>query len=188
MINISQHSIKFLNAYACLLICVVLIIAQTMQYFLNELPCPLCLFQRVGFIGIAAGFLLNCYDRPKQLYYFVSVLSALLTFSVGLRQVLLHIVPNTGVYGSTFLGLHLYTWSVILSSMMLLLMTGLILISPQQFNEAKANKTKARKPYLFFQGLFVLLVLLILSNTVITFGICGLGVCPSDPTHYLWNT
>lgn len=188
MITISQRTIKFLNASACLLICIVLIIAQTMQYFLNELPCPLCLFQRVGFIGIAMGFLLNCYDKPKQLYYFVSILSALLTFGVGLRQVLLHIVPNTGVYGSAFLGIHLYTWSVILSSMMLLFITGLILISPQQFNQPKTDKIKVKKPHLFLQCLFLLLVLLTLSNAVITFGICGFGVCPSDPTHYLWNT
>jgi hypothetical protein len=188
MKSLSQQTIKNLNAISCLSICIVLIIAQSIQLYLYELPCPLCLLQRVGFLGIAFGFLLNAYDTPRPFYYFTSMISAIFTLSVGLRQVLLHIVPNTGVYGSPILGLHLYTWSVVLGSAFLVWIIILLLLNGQQFSQlTKETKEIIKHKPVFTRCLFGLLMLLALTNTITTFGICGLTVCPSDPTQYIWS-
>jgi disulfide bond formation protein DsbB len=181
--NLSQYAIKNLNACSCFMICIILVLAQMTQFYLHELPCPLCLLQRIGFIGIAFGFLLNAYEKPRRFYYFISIVSALFTLSVGLRQVLLHIIPNTGVYGSAIFGLHLYTWSVLIASAVILWITLLLLTNNSQFNDLPQ-----KKPTLSFKILFFLLMAITLTNILTTFAICGFSVCPSDPNHYLWQS
>ncbi len=48
---------------------------------------------------------------------------------VGVRQVLLHILPHDLGYGNTFLGLHFYTWSAIISFSLILLMSIIPIVS-----------------------------------------------------------
>ena len=60
------------------------------------------------------GFLLNLRFGVQPLHYGLSILAALFGVAVAGRQVLLHIVPGSGAYGSALFGLHLYTWSLIL--------------------------------------------------------------------------
>lgn len=183
MNQLNLQTVRHLNAFACLAICLVLLMAQFLQLSLYELPCPLCLLQRVGFVGIAFGFLMNAYDRPHQFYYFISIISAVFTLSTGLRQVLLHIAPNTGAYGSAFLGLHLYTWSVVLASGFLIGIVLLLLLCNTQFDQP----SKQKAPILLYRYIFILLIFITLMNALTTFSICGFEICPSNPTHYIWS-
>src|SRR5512144_1680427 len=91
-----------------------LLVAFGLQFALNELPCPLCMLQRVALVLCGFGFLLNLRFGAQPLHYGLSILSALFGFAAAGRQVLLHIVPGTGAYGSALFGLHLYAWSLIL--------------------------------------------------------------------------
>ena len=47
---------KILNALDVIGIIIILIVAFGFQFYLKELPCPLCLLQRVGLIAMAFGF------------------------------------------------------------------------------------------------------------------------------------
>src|SRR5262245_44049143 len=95
-------------------IAIVLLVAFGMPFALNELPCPLCILQRAALVLCGFGFLLNLRFGVQPLHYGLSILAALFGAVVAGRQVLLHIVPGTGAYGSALFGLHLYTWSLIL--------------------------------------------------------------------------
>lgn len=177
-----MNYIKNINAALCLQICIILCMAQGMQFFYHELPCPLCLIQRVGYIGMAFGYILNAYDRPRPIHYAISLISAMFTASVAIRQILLHIVPNTGVYGASFFGFHLYVWSFLISSFNILLIS-ILFINMQQFNVS----AKVKSSYHFaYKIIFIGIIILALVNSVTTFHLCGLNSCPENPIRYLW--
>ena len=48
-----------LNMFGLLGISLILTVAFFYQLALGELPCPLCLLQRAGFIAVGMGFLFN---------------------------------------------------------------------------------------------------------------------------------
>ena len=80
---------------------------------LHELPCPLCLLQRILFAVLAVGPILNMRFGPRPSHYALSLLAAVAGFVVSTRQVLLHIMPGDAGYGSALLGYHYYTWALI---------------------------------------------------------------------------
>lgn len=123
---------KTFNVMELLGIQLTLILAIVFQIFLHELPCPLCLLQRIGFFGIALGLLLNLRNGLHPSHYSICLLSALFTSFVALRQIALHVVPGTGFYGAPFLGLHLYSWSFILA-MLIIIATSFILGINRQY-------------------------------------------------------
>ena len=57
--NLTAESSRTLNALGMLAVCLVLILAFAYQFALYELPCPLCLLQRVGFVAVGFGLGLN---------------------------------------------------------------------------------------------------------------------------------
>jgi hypothetical protein len=160
----------------------VLIADFAFQFTMGELPCPLCLLQRVGLIAVGFGVFLNlsCGVRPS--HYGVMLLGAAFGGAVALAQIALHIVPGTGSYGSTLFGYHLYTWSFLVFSAVLIL-AGLMLLFDGQFDQAGATST----PRAGGLGLAAcaLLMLLTLGNVVSTFLQCGLAQCPATPVEYL---
>lgn len=177
----NKNLIIWLNSLEVVGIVILLTTAFGLQFSLNELPCPLCLLQRVGFLGIASGLLLNLRFGPKPCHYAISMLFAFFTAMVALRQVCLHIVPGSGSYGSSIFGLHLYTWSFVVS-VVVLVFTTLILSCSKQYKDSEH----------YLQGkawlsklLFSLVALLIAANMVSTFLECGFGVCADDPVSYV---
>lgn len=177
----AHNIIKNLNAMTCLGVCGVLILAQLFQFYFKELPCPLCLLQRVGFIGIAFGLILNAYYQPRPLHYTLSILSAVFTCIVSARQILLHILPHSGSYGSAIFGLHLYVWSF-LTSGLLVIMIACILGNDKQFNDTQNTVVNS----IFYKYTFYLVIAIALLNSISAFQICGLSECPDNPSHYLW--
>src|ERR1700680_2384770 len=95
-----------LNALCVYDIALVLIAAFTGQILLNELPCPLCLLQRVLFSLLAIGPILNIRFGPRPGHYALSLLAAVVGAVVSARQILLHIMPGDPGYGSALLGYH----------------------------------------------------------------------------------
>ncbi|AHB99270.1 hypothetical protein M973_07510 [Francisella orientalis LADL 07-285A] len=51
--------IKFLSAIELTGITITIISAFYFQFIMGEIPCPLCLLQRLGLLAIGFGFLLN---------------------------------------------------------------------------------------------------------------------------------
>src|SRR5262249_42684268 len=111
-----------------LAICGVLLGAFGVQFGQGELPCPLCVLQRMAMLLCALGpaYLLqraragDVDARDFATGYGLSVLAAVAGAGIASRQILLHIVPPDPGYGDPVLGLHLYTWSLIVFSTVLL--------------------------------------------------------------------
>jgi disulfide bond formation protein DsbB len=95
----------------------ILVTAMTLQYAWGEIPCPLCLLQRVAMIGICFGALQNLRGPFSYQNTGISLLFALFLLIVSARQTLLDIYPRPGheYVGSAVLGLHMPVWSVIIA-------------------------------------------------------------------------
>ena len=98
-----------LNALGLYAVALVLVIAFAAQLLLNELPCPLCLLQRIQFAMLAIGPILNLRFGLRPSHYAVSLFTAITGAAFATRQILLHIMPGDLGYGSALLGYHYYT-------------------------------------------------------------------------------
>lgn len=102
---------RFLNILDLVGVCFVLFFAFGVQILLHEQPCPLCILQRLAWIGVGVGILLNLRFGISSRHYSISLLAAIIGAAVSVRQILLHIVPGQAAFGAPILGIHLYTWS-----------------------------------------------------------------------------
>ena len=179
----SSSLARKLNVVAVLGICGVLLGAYGIQFFKGELPCPLCLLQRLGMLGVAFGAMLNLRFGIRPRHYGISLISALFGASVSIRQMLLHIVPGTGGYGTPILGLHLYTWAFIVFGVAALLVSAMLILDGQ-FEEERSSQ--AEQPmHGFAKAVFLLMVFLAAANAVTTYVECGFQECPDNPVRYL---
>ena len=172
---------KSANLFELACVLIVILMASLFQFLLQELPCPLCLLQRVGFVGIAFGFLLNFRFGLRPSHYAIVILSALFTGFVALRQVVLHVIPGSGAYGFPFLGLHLYTWVFILSNLVIIGVAFLMSMDRQYTLKPEKNDKRWKA---VTHVLFGLLTLLIITNIVSVTMECGFKACPDNPTKY----
>lgn len=170
---------RTLNALGLLAIGVVLLFAFYDQLVGGELPCPLCILQRAGFVGVGLGLALNLRFGPRPSHYAIAILSAMAGGAISARQVLLHIVPGSGTFGADFLGLHFYSWALVL---FIVIVAGcaVLLLFDRQFAPGPARYR--------LRGLalaaFALIALLALGNGVSTVLECAGGLCPDNPTTY----
>src|ERR1700710_1111425 len=102
-----------LNALGLYALAAVLAAAFTAQLLLHELPCPLCLLQRLQFTVLAIGPILNIRWGPRPSHYALSLLAAVAGATFSTRQILLHIMPGDAGYGSALFGYHYYSWALI---------------------------------------------------------------------------
>ena len=133
--------IEFVIFHICILgICAVLIGAFVVQFGEGELPCPLCLIQRMCMILAALGpAYIIIAGRNRHAHTFsimgsgfgMSILAAVGGMAVSARQVLLHIAPGDPGYGDPILGMHLYTWALVVFVVVLLVSGLAILFEPR---------------------------------------------------------
>jgi disulfide bond formation protein DsbB len=144
------------------------------QLYFGEMPCPLCLMQRVGFIIIGFAFVLNirCGEHPS--HYGWGIIGGLVGMAVSLRQVLLHILPGDKGYGSTFLELHFYTWAFV-GFMGLLAGQAILLMLPNR---------NVRSRSWFANALVIAFIFLVFANFISTLLECGIGPCGDDQVTY----
>lgn len=170
------------NASIIAVTVVILCGAFYLQLAFEELPCPLCILQRLGLIFILYGGFLNLRYGFKPSHYGLILLSGLFTSFVALRQIVLHIIPGTGSYGSAIMGYHLYTWSFMISMGIIILTTILLSIDRQYVgHKIDMSSTLWRRS---LKILFFLIILVILGNIISTLFECGLSACPDNPTTY----
>ncbi|HZC97142.1 MAG TPA: disulfide bond formation protein B [Bradyrhizobium sp.] len=174
------HAIT-LNALGLYAITLVLAAAFAAQFLLDELPCPLCLLQRVMFATLAVGPILNIRFGPRPSHYALSLLAAVAGAVVSTRQVLLHILPGDAGYGSALLGYHYYSWALIgfVAAIVLLAAT---LLSDRQFEDDGAAPSRAGD--VFAQAAVWLVTGLTALNAVSTLLECGFGACADNPIVY----
>jgi len=172
---------RLCNAIELSGVALVLFMALSFQFIFKELPCPLCLLQRVGFFCVAFGFLMNLRFGLRPSHYAIIILSALFTSFVALRQIALHVVPGTGAYGDPIFGFHLYTWSFIVS-MLIIIATALMMGVDRQYYPVKTVNGRYRW---IVHALFAALVILLGANIISVYFECGFAQCPENPTQYI---
>ena len=173
-----------LNAVGLLAVSAVLIFAFADQLLLSDLPCPLCILQRAAFVVAGFGLALNLRFRPRASHYALVLIGALAGAVVASRQVLIHIVPGTGTYGSALFGLHFYSWAFIIFVVMVL-GTAVMLLFDRQFAGDAEVKGSTDRLTALSKVAFVLFGLLALGNGLSTVLECAGGLCPDSPTTYL---
>jgi disulfide bond formation protein DsbB len=168
-----------LNALGLYAIALVLTVAFAAQLILHELPCPLCLLQRVQFALLAVGPLLNVRFGPRPSHYALSLLVATAGAAFAMRQILLHIMPGDPGYGSALLGYHYYTWAFIGFAVAILALAVMLLFDGQ----FAAGKPPVQVG-IFAHAAVWLVIALTALNVVATLLECGFAACPDDPKHY----
>ncbi|WP_299491566.1 disulfide bond formation protein B [uncultured Shewanella sp.] len=179
-----NKGIAFLAWGECIGVILVLITASILQFYFEELPCPLCLLQRAAMILMVLPILLNLRHERHIFNYTLSSLGALLLGGIAMRQVLLHINdPQGSGYRNILWGFHLYTWAFIMA---------VIIIA---YNCIVSSALKEyRVPYLYYQhpqGKKIVITTILLFiftaalNVITVYSECGFKQCPDNPTHYI---
>jgi disulfide bond formation protein DsbB len=99
----------------------ILTAAMVLQFDDGEVPCPLCLLQRVAMFGVCFGIIMHFRHGYSARHDGISMLFALLLMIISVRQTLLDIYPRPGhnYIGSAVLGLHMPVWSILIAFAML---------------------------------------------------------------------
>jgi disulfide bond formation protein DsbB len=178
-----QRILAWLN-YAYLLammavIAAILTAAMVMQYAFGELPCPLCLLQRVAMFGVCFGILLQFRNGFSYQNTGISMIFALMLLVVAERQTLLDIYPRPGheYVGSAVLGLHMPVWSVIVGLLLLLAFTAkMAIIGGDRHIEDVPAKAF---PYFGLAATIIggYVTLLAVANGISVAVQCGIGEC-----------
>jgi disulfide bond formation protein DsbB len=177
--------VRFGNALGALGIAAILLIGFGLQFGLKELPCPLCNLQRVAFVLCGFGFVLNLRFGSQPVHYGLTLLGALFGLVAAGRHVLLHIVPGSGAYGSPILGLHFYTWAlvlffaVLLGTALLMILSGGGRLEHDRFDSRRAERFVGFSKFAAYMLIFATL-----ANAVSNFVQCGPFECPDNPTSY----
>lgn len=171
---------RVLNALGLIAVTTILILAFVDQVWFRDLPCPLCILQRVGFIAAGFGLALNLLFGARPSHYGLTILGAVAGGIISARQVLMHIVPGTGSYGNAIFGMHLYTWALI-AFVLMVVGAGFMLLFDRQFAPAPAP------PPMDVLALMAIVVFgaIVVANIFSTLLLCGVGLCPDNPSGYL---
>lgn len=156
----------------------------------GEMPCPLCILQRMAMIlvCIAALWMIGM-TRKGTLdvssyfrCYGLMLVSAMLGGFIAFRQVELHILPGDLGYGDPILGLHMYTWSLI-TFLVVTAFVGVMLIFGKTFQPAQLSTGSA---LIWLSRILVWLFLFILIANVLSITLEeGFNwVLPDDPIRY----
>ena len=168
-----------LNALGLYAIALVLAAAFAAQLLLDELPCPLCLLQRIQFALLAVGPILNVRFGPRPSHYAASLLVAAAGAAFAMRQILLHIMPGDPGYGSALLGYHYYTWAFIGFAVAIVAIAAMLLFDRQFEDDAQPVVAGA-----FARTGVWLVIGLTVLNVISTLLECGFAACPGDPVAY----
>jgi disulfide bond formation protein DsbB len=167
-----------LNALSLYAVALVLLLGFFFQLAWGELPCPLCLLQRVAFVALAVGPILNIRYGPRPSHYALSILAALFGVTASVRQVMLHILPGNPGYGSPIMGLHFYTWAALIFLLAIALI-ALAMLFERQFTDVHSPPPAYAKVAVW------LVIAITAANVLSTFLECGFAVCPENPVRYL---
>lgn len=175
----NRSQITLLNTLGLLGMTAVLLIGFILQFAWNELPCPLCLLQRVGFVMVMFGFMLNVVYGTQQRHYGVVLLGAIFGAVAALRQVSLHVIPGTPGYGSPILGMHYYTWAFVLFMATIFAVAVLLTLWNESWSGDADYKMSSVGKFICYLAIAVVGL-----NLLSTFVECGPYQCPDNPISY----
>jgi len=159
------------------------------QFGFGEMPCPLCIVQRMAMIAATLGAvyivvqtLRGTLTTPRYLTGLgMALVGAIVGATMSPRQIELHILPGDPGYGTAIMGLHLYTWALI-TFVVVALFVGVVLMFGTALEPVaptgRAGRTIA---WVIVWAFFATIVL----NMVVVFVEEGFNwFLPDDPTGY----
>jgi disulfide bond formation protein DsbB len=164
----------------------VLAAAFAVQLIAGELPCPLCVMQRIALMLCALGplhILLRARDgelrsRDVAVGGGIAIVSAMLGMMLSGRQVLLHILPGDSGFGTPMFGLHLYTWCLIAFGCQIVA-SGLMLLGAAWLDDKPVEWRASRVTA-------AAVLVIVVANLLSVIAEAGLHwELPSDPVAYL---
>lgn len=163
--------------------------AFRIQILEGDMPCPLCMLQRMAMVLVGIGAIwmiglvwkkrlnLNMYIRCLGLMLLAALLGAFISF----RQVELHILPGDPGYGDPVLGLHLYTWALI-TFIVVIAFAAVMLLFGRTFLPAVPGGDAAKWASRILVGIFLFIIA---ANIVSVFMEEGLSLyLDDDPVRY----
>ena len=161
-----------------------------LQFGVGEQPCPLCIVQRSGMIGLAVGPIMNLLWGMSPRHYALSILAAVAGGAGSTRQILLHIAdPNDPGYGPAVFGWHLYTWAFV-TFLIGAVGCAVLIMWQTPFKAGDQGVLRdpgSTRPVVTTAVIWLsLMVILWVTFDLIVVGLsvipeCGLGPCPDDP-------
>jgi disulfide bond formation protein DsbB len=155
----------------------ILTVAMAYQYLNAEIPCPLCLLQRVAMFGVCFGIVQNFRNGYLDRNAGWGLLFSLFLLIISVRQTLLNIYPRPGhaYVGSAVFGIHMPVWSVLIATA-LLIAFGLKLTMLGGDNRLAGRKPEGALGRLASIGMLYLLALCAI-NFVSVILQCGADAC-----------
>ena len=153
--------------------------AMVLQYAFGEIPCPLCLLQRVAMLGCCFGLIVQLREEgPERTERGtgIALLFALLLLVISARQVLLDIVPRPGhdYIGQPVFGLHMPVWSVLIAVALLGGVAIRLVLFGAPRAQAGARDSAFSRPA---RALEIYVLAISAINFVSVVLQCGLGEC-----------
>jgi disulfide bond formation protein DsbB len=150
--------------------------AAWLQYAGREIPCPLCLLQRLAMFGVAYGIIVNFRHGYSARNDGVSMIFALLLLIISVRQTLLDIYPRPGheYIGSAIFGIHMPVWSILIATALLIAFALKFVVFGNE-RLADARRFPALASASKWLGFYM--VALCVENFVSVIVQCGLGAC-----------
>jgi len=173
-----------LNVWVLVLI---LAAAFAVQLIVGDLPCPLCVVQRVCLMLVALGplhILMRGRDgffttRDAAVGNGMAIVAAFVGAVTSGRQVLLHILPGDAGFGAPVFGLHLYTWCLIAFACQIA--ASAVLLIALDFIEEKPQPD-----WPLTNATAIALAVVIVANLLSVIAEAGLHWdLPPDPVEYL---
>ena len=158
-------------------IAAILTAAMVVQYGYGELPCPLCLLQRVAMLGVCFGLMQNFRSGFSDRNLGFSLLFSVLLLVVSVRQTLLDIYPRPGheYIGSAVLGLHMPVWSILIALALITAFALKLCVIGTEEGTRPPERTS------LFGRLATVLSLYVIAIALVNFGSvviqCGLSEC-----------
>ncbi|KZY70451.1 hypothetical protein, partial [Oleiphilus sp. HI0067] len=134
--------------------------------------------QRIGFVMVMFGFMLNVRHGIEQRHYGVILLGAIFGAAAALRQMALHVIPDTPAYGSPIFGMHYYTWAFVLFSATVLGVAILLILWKEEW------QSKTYEITICGRWVCLLTIATVGVNLLSTFVECGPFECPANPVRY----
>lgn len=159
-----------------LILAAILSAAMFMQYAFREIPCPLCLLQRVAMFGVCFGVIQQLRTGSSARGAGLCLIFSVLLLVISVRQTLLDIAPRAGheYVGGAIFGLHMPVWSVVIATALLLGIAIKLAIFGGP-HAVPASESKAMRS--FTQALIAYVIAICAINFVSVIVQCGFGEC-----------
>jgi disulfide bond formation protein DsbB len=162
----------------------ILTAAMILQVGFGEIPCPLCLLQRVAMFGCCFGLIRQLRAEESERGSGIGLVFAVLLLVISARQTLLDIVPRPGhaYVGQAVFGIHMPVWSVVIA---VVLLAGFAIRFALFGAPRAAPDTGDSLMRRCGRGLEVYVVFLCAINFIAVVLQCGLGECHTFGYRFL---